>query len=152
MKNEKRYKKLLIDNFEGDAWLDISLLPTVALISAEDAARKIGKLNSIWQIVYHLACWREALLLRIKNKKPSIPENNFFEEIESTSEEAWQTLLQRLEDSQSALIRYLDGKSDIEWDKKPSGGNYTSFELMQSILQHDAYHLGQIVLIRKMLN
>lgn len=152
MKNKKRFKKLLTDNFEGEAWLDISLLPTVANIPAAEAAKNIYSLNSIWQIVFHITCWRETLLLRIKDRKPPVPENNFFEAIKVTSEEAWQDLLQRLEASQKALMELLEGKKDIDWDEQPSGGSFNNFELMQSILQHDAYHLGQIVLIKKVLN
>ncbi len=151
MKNEKRFKKLLIDNFEGDAWLDVALLPTVASIPAEDAAKNIYSLNSIWQIVQHLTCWREALLKKIKDKNPEIPDNNFFEELKDTSEEAWQNLLQRLEESQTAIIDLLKKDKDMDWDDKPSKGNYTVFELMQSLLQHDAYHLGQVILIKKLL-
>lgn len=152
MKNRKRFKKLFEDNFDGDAWLDVALLSTVAPVAAADAAKNIYSLNSIWQIIYHITNWRETLVLRIQNKKPTVPENNFFEEITDTSEAAWQTLLQRLEESQKNLVALLKGKKDIEWDDLPSKGNYSSFELMQSILQHDAYHLGQIVLIKKMLN
>lgn len=151
MKNKKRFKKLLVDNFEGDAWLDVALLPTVAVIPSLEAAKNIYSLNSIWQIVHHITCWRETLLLRIRDKKPSVPENNFFVDIEDTTEEAWQELLQRLEESQKELVEFV-GNKEIEWDEKPSGGSYSNFELMQSVLQHDAYHLGQIVLIKKMLN
>jgi uncharacterized damage-inducible protein DinB len=152
MKNKKRFKKLLEDNFEGDAWLDISFLPTVAVVPAAEAAKNIYSLNAIWQIVHHVTCWRETLLLRIRDKKPVVPEHNFFEAVASPTEEAWQEQLQRLELSQKELMGFLKEKKEPDWDDKPSKGNYSSFELMLSILQHDAYHLGQIVLIKKLLD
>lgn len=68
MENIKRIEKLLNDHFNGDPWIDMTIMGTLKTLSAEDAARKTEDMNSIWQIVNHMIAWREALLTRVKGQ------------------------------------------------------------------------------------
>ena len=151
MKENKRLKKLLKDHFNGDPWMDVQILGSLKGLSAKNAARNIYGLNSVWQIVYHMTCWRETLLQRAEGKRIPSPEDNYFVPLEDTSAAAWTAAVKRLKDSQKALLDYLSSGETGDMDEIPAGGEYTRYELLQSVLQHDAYHLGQIVLIRKML-
>ena len=150
MKENQRLKKLLEDHFNGDPWIDVQILASLDNLKAGDAAKNIHGLNSIWQILHHMTCWRETLLERIGGKKiPSAP-GNYFIEIEDISANAWLAAIKRLKDSQNKLALYLSNEIK-DPDTKPAGSSYSIYELVQAILQHDAYHLGQVVLIRKML-
>jgi|SRR6185436_15236648 len=145
----QRLKKLLSDHFDGSPWLDVNIMDTLKDISASKAAGKTGNHNSIWQIVNHMIAWREANLKRVKDEVLPAPDNNFIEEIKDTSEEAWKATLKKLERSQHNILSFLESADDSVLEKIYIPNNLTYYEHLQGILQHDAYHLGQIVLLKK---
>lgn len=147
----QRIKKLLSDHFDGSPWLDVNIVDTLKGIPASKAVRKIGNHNSIWQIVNHMIAWREGILKRVKGEFFPSPENNFIEEIKDISEEAWQATLKKLERSQRNLLSFLESADDSILEKIYVPNNLTYYEHLQGILQHDAYHLGQIVLLKKLI-
>ena len=150
MKENQRLSKLLQDHFNGDPWIDVQILDSLKGLTAKDAAREIHGLNSIWQIVQHMACSRETILERLSGKNLPAPAHNYFMAIEDTSAKAWEDAIRKLEASQKKWLGYLSAEIP-DPDGKPVAGAYSRYELIQGILQHDAYHLGQIILIRKML-
>lgn len=150
MSEIKRIRKLLSDHYNGDPWIDVNLKKTLNKIPVTIAAKKVNGMNSIWQITEHMIAWREALLKRIKGEHISAPQNNFFADIKNTSKENWKDTIKRLENSQKKLMTYLNSKN-IDLDEVyPSG--YSRYELIQAILLHDTYHLGQIIILKKKLN
>jgi uncharacterized damage-inducible protein DinB len=151
MKELERFQKLFRDHYDGDPWIEINIRGTLEGLSAKGASQKVGSLNTIWQIVNHAINWRETLLKRIQGENAPAPENNFIETITDVSEEAWSQTLKRLQSSQDHLLSYLSAEKEINLDEKPREGPYSRYELIEGILQHDVYHLGQIVLIKKMI-
>ena len=151
MNQLERFHKLFVDHYDGHPWIEVNLAATLEGITAADAAQKIGRLNSIWQIVNHLVSWRETLLKRINGESAPAPENNFIEDITDASSVAWKKTMERLQVSQGKLIAYLSGTEATGLDENPRQEQYSRYELIESILQHDVYHLGQIVLIKKLL-
>ncbi len=150
MNNIKRIQKLLNDHFLGEPWIDTNVLGTLKSITAKQATEKHKDFNSIWQIVNHMILWRLTLLKRLKDKSVIPPKNNFISEVKDTSPKAWKETIKKFERSQKNIISFL-GKSKDELLKKisPTSG-YSYYELVMAIVIHDTYHLGQIVLLKKM--
>ncbi len=148
----ERFNKLFADHYSGEPWIEINLIQTLNGINEGEANRKLGNLNTVWQIVNHMISWRETLLKRIQNQNIAAPENNFFDTVADVSHEAWELTKARLGFSQDALLGYLSPANAVNLDEHPNGGVYTRYELIQAILQHDIYHLGQLVLIKKLLD
>ncbi|MEO5569437.1 MAG: DinB family protein [Bacteroidia bacterium] len=146
-----RLKKLLSDHFDGSPWLDVNIMDTLKTISASQAAKKIDHLNSIWQIVNHIIAWRETNLKRLKDEIAADPQNNFIEEVKDTSEEAWQVSLKKLERSQHNILSFISTAKDSMLEKVYITNGFSYYEHLQGILQHDAYHLGQIILLKKLM-
>lgn len=152
MKETKRIAKLFEDLYNGSPWIDVTVMDTLKNISAEQAAKKvIPERNSIWQIVNHIIAWRENVLLRVQGNEMLTPNNNYFTEIENISETQWQKELDRLSNSQEQWIRFLDNFDESQFDKIYPSNKMTYYEHIHGILQHDAYHLGQIVLLSKLV-
>jgi uncharacterized damage-inducible protein DinB len=152
MDNLKYIKKLLNDHFSGNPWIDVTILSTLGELTAEQAAKKHGNLNSIWQIVNHMISWREALLGRLMDKPVDVPDNNFISELSDTSDKAWQETIKKFEYSQQKILKFLENsKEDMLETISPTSG-YSYYELTMSIMLHDTYHLGQIVLIKKLIS
>lgn len=141
--------KMIAGHYNGDPWIDVTLAGTLQDINADIAIFKKGDCNSIWQIVLHLAAWRETLLGRIKGEQIDSPENNFIEKTNDISEEAWSALKERLNKSQQNILQWLESEKEIDLDEKPGGELYTRQELIEAVALHDMYHLGQVVLLKK---
>lgn len=152
MENIKRIKKLLSDHYDGAPWIDITIMGTLKSLSAKQAAAQIGELNSIWQIVNHMIEWRKALIGRVMDKPVKHPRNNYISQIKDTSAKAWKDTLKKFERSQKDIITFLNKSGDPLLEKISPTSGYSYYELVLAILQHDTYHIGQIVLIKKLVD
>jgi uncharacterized damage-inducible protein DinB len=150
MKESKQISLLFQDLYSGNPWIDVSIIGTLNDITAEQAAKKIApNFNSIWEIVNHLINWRLNVLKRVNGEIIETPPNNYIVPIKEISDSAWKETLNRLEDSQKKWIIYLKNFDEKNFQKIYLQNNLSYYEHIHGIIQHDAYHLGQIVLLKK---
>lgn len=136
--------------FNGASWIDVNIVETLSSVTAEQASSKpFGNVNSIWEIVNHVVSWREAVLKRVQGIDFPSPGNNFFGPVSNISTLAWKETLKRLHKSQQEWSNFLMEMKEEELEKHSVTRNQTKYELISGILQHDAYHLGQIVILKK---
>ena len=152
MKEVISIQKLFSDLYNGDPWIGVNLVDSLKKIPSKNANRKIGDHNSIWEILNHLISWRLNVLERVQSRTLVSPGHNYFLPVENDSEEAWQSTLKKLEDSQKKWIEFLQSfkEEDLEKTYPPNGMNY--YEHIHGIMQHDAYHLGQVNLLVKLVS
>lgn len=152
MQESKRIIKLFNDLYNGSPWIDVNITTTLKDITAQQASKKIlpGR-NSIWEIVNHIISWRLNVLQRVQGKAIASPDDNYFVEIKDASALAWKNTLKQLKDSQTKWIDFLKKHNEKNFEKiyKVNGMSY--YEHIHGIIQHDAYHLGQIILLTKLL-
>ena len=147
----RRIGELLQNLYNGNPWLEVTLQTTLSGISAEQAAKKPGSMNSIWEITNHIISWRRNVLERVSGKTIITPEHNYFLPVTDTTESAWKQTLMDLQASQTEWNSFLNTMQDCKLDGIYSLNGHTHYEHIHGIIQHDAYHLGQIVLIAKHL-
>lgn len=151
MKESRRIQKLFTDAYNGDPWLDVTLMATLnSLTSVEAAKRILPNCNTIWEITNHIISWRENVLKRIQGEIIQTPQHNYIIPISDTSETAWQQTLLNLKVSQEKWIEYLKTFEEENFNKEYPTNKMTYYEHIHGILHHDAYHLGQIVLLAKL--
>lgn len=152
MKEKDRIIKSFEDLFSGDPWLSVNLMDTLEGISALQAATRIAPgRNTIGEIIHHVTQWRLTVLRRIQGEEVPSPEHNFLQSLEDTSETGWKETLDQLRRSHDMWIEFLRTWDESEFDTLYPGNNMTYYEHVQGILQHDAYHLGQVVLLSKLV-
>lgn len=150
MKEPQRILELFEDLYNGEPWLDITLIGTLENITAEQAAqKKYPDRNSIWEITNHLILWRLNVLDRVKGNAIETPETNYFYPIEDTSPEAWEKTIENLHYSEREWLVFLKSLPPKKLDDVYINSGLTNYEHIHGIIQHDAYHLGQIVLLSK---
>lgn len=147
---KERMIGLLQKLYDGEPWIDVTLKSTLGKLTAEQAAaRALEKCNTIWEIVNHLITWRNTVKERIKYNPIKTPGNNYFEKVLDTSKTAWVETLKKLDDSQNDWVAFLNNLNENDLQKTESASQMTYYELIRGIIQHDAYHLGQIVIMSK---
>ena len=110
--------------------------------------------NSIWSIVYHLTFWNERYLARFNGYPTTdqVENNDITFQISdvAVTEENWADAVNRLMSSllnwQDAIIQADDAKLDSPVIEGKEG---EWWETIANIAIHNAYHIGQIVDIRK---
>jgi uncharacterized damage-inducible protein DinB len=152
MKETKGIIKLFHDLYNGSPWVGVNILSTVQGISADQAAKKVfPKWNSIWEITNHVVSWRQNVMRRIQGEVIITPDHNYFTPVSDTSDIAWNHTLQKLEDSQQQWLLVLSQLKENDLERIYQNNNMTFYENIHGLIQHDAYHLGQIAMLAKAL-
>ena len=141
--------KQLTDLQHGDGWIGVNFKTALHDVTAEIAARKLSEnTNSIWQLVNHLIYWRTIVVTRLNGSTDHPPFADFLLP-EAIDEAHWKQTLHDFEAAyhlqRSTMLHFKEDNLHKSSPKK----DQTYFELLIGSLQHDAYHLGQIVLLKK---
>ena len=111
--------------------------------------------NSIAMIIQHLINWRVFAIEKMnKNQAFDIKINstNDWTKINIDSETEWTELLSKLISTQNKIIALLEELMvNNHLNDKVSGKDYSFEHLINGIIQHDIYHLGQIGLLHKQI-
>ena len=73
------------------------------------------------------------------------PKNN------SPSEDSWSELLTQFKNQNSKILNELKSKSESDFDQLVPGKSYTLSFMIEGLIHHNLYHLGQIVILNKLL-
>jgi len=143
----KNFIKQIEELYRGENWLDENFLKKFKLIDdvkafIQPAAGKHSAAEILWHCIY----WRKVVLKRMQGDfefgERTEKEQNFLP-LEDLKEKGWNYLLSEFENLQILLIDFLKTKDDnfLEEVCKPG---YNIRYLIEGIISHDAYHLGQI--------
>ncbi len=154
----------LIDQLErahdGDPWHGSPIKENLKGITAEQAARRPPNgAHSIWELVLHATGWRNEVARRATGAPAQDPEQGDWPAVGDPTPERWKAALTALDASHARLVEVVRTMSDaklLEPTNDPRnrelGTGVTYYELLHGIVQHDAYHSGQIAILKKILN
>jgi len=150
MNELSRISGLLKQSYDGRPWYGRSLLRLLLDLTPERAAAQpIPEAHSIWQEVLHIIAWRQ-FACRLLNGETTakLADNENWPPQPTADPVAWQKTLDDLAYTQDQLQAALDRLSDDQLQEKAPGQPDSFYVLLHGILQHDAYHVGQIALLR----
>jgi len=134
-----------------DNWTDIYLDDVISDITYEEAiALPAGATNSIAMLVNHLGFYNNIVMERLLGTDPVIDDTNGFN-ISVNSNEDWQRLKASVINSFKALADYVKALPDEKIFSLTPNGHSTFYKTLHGISEHAHYHLGQIVLLKKMV-
>lgn len=136
----------------GGNWTSSNLKDTLADVSWQQAVVKVQSLNTIAALVYHINYYVSAVSKVLQGEPLTASDKYSFDLPPIQSDEDWKHLLDKFwKDAEnfSGLIEQLpDSKLDEIFVDEKYGTYYRN---LQGIIEHTHYHLGQIVLIKKLL-
>ncbi|CAL68091.1 DinB family protein [Christiangramia forsetii] len=148
--------KSLSEVFEGEPWYGDSVMRKL-----ENVPYVIGyktcnpESHSAAQIVGHLIAWKTFAIEKLKcNDEFSIEidTEKDWPDIKVHTQEEWEALKRKLVAAQSEIYKCLNKKEDDSYlEEKVNGKDYDFYSLLNGVIQHDIYHLGQIGLIESQL-
>ena len=141
----------LDDAFSRSGWHGPTLRATLRRVDAREAARHArGAAHSIAEIALHCAYWKYAGHRRITGaKRGAFPwkGSNWFPLHNLTTEE-WKEVLRVLESMHAQLREAVLALPKKTLADVSPGAKVSNFKLIQGLAAHDAYHAGQIRLLR----
>lgn len=149
----------LLRAHSGDPWHGSPVMALLNGVTAEQAARRPPNgAHSIWELVRHMTGWRNEVAARILGKAAGEPEGGDYPGIGKPTPERWTAALGALGAAHRRLVDVTRGLSDEQLLRPTkdlrtdqSGTGATAYELLHGIVQHDAYHAGQIAILKRIL-
>lgn len=144
----KEYTRL----FAGDPWYGDNIVDSLQRIPAEHWHQPVGH-QTIARIVGHVLAWRKKLVEHLRSNVDFELAFRTVEEWPDVSQQTYQSLLGGLQQNQADFLDEVAKLTDSKLAQTvPFRHKYTTEEIINGVLQHDLYHLGQINLLAKLLS
>lgn len=145
--------KHIRDVYFGGNWTAVNLKDTLADVTWQQATTQVYAFNTIAVLVFHINYFINVVLPVLKGGPLHGSDKFSFDLPPIQSPEDWEKLLDKTwadAESFAALIEQLPEQKLWEDFSDHKYGNY--YRNIHGIVEHNHYHLGQIVLIKKMLS
>jgi len=154
MKNNVALRQQVVDlltakNAHADLEAAIAKLP-----SKLRGAKPKGFPHSAWQLLEHIRIANWDILEFSKNAKhasPPWPEGYWPKTEAPTNAAAWDKSVRQVRASMKGMIRLVRSKKTDLFAPIPHGTGQTVLREALLIADHNAYHVGQMVLLRRLL-
>ncbi len=144
--------KQLRDLHFGGNWTWSNLKDQLADVTWEQATTKVYSFNTIAVLVFHTNYFVDAVLKVLRGGPLDAKDKYSFDHPPIQSREDWEKMLDKVwtdAETFAALIEQMPESKLWEDFSENKYGNY--YRNIHGIIEHTHYHLGQIVLIKKLL-
>ena len=151
----------IVDQLErehsGDPWHGSPLSQILEGVTHAQAAKKpIASAHSIWELVLHMAAWKNEVRHRLSGAPAGEPREGDWPAVGDLSERSWQNAREQLELAHRLLVSAVRDLPETKLFEptndtrdRATGTGVTYYELLHGIVQHDVYHSGQIAVLKK---
>jgi hypothetical protein len=151
MKLTEQIAKQFRDLHFGGNWTAVNLKDTLTNVDWQQATTKIHSLNTIAALVYHTNYYVDAVLKVLEGASLNAHDRFSFDLPPIQSQGDWEKLLDKTwtdAENFAAMVERLPEEKLWEIFTEGKYGNY--YRNIHGIIEHTHYHLGQIVLIKKL--
>ena len=146
-----RLEEQLRLSFEGPAWHGPSVLEALEGVTAGGAYRhSIAQVHSIWELALHLAGTYRLVLRRIAGDSTPLSADEDWPIVRAPTEADWTAAIRALRELNQQLRREVAAFDPARLDKPlVTQSPYPAYVQIIGVTQHDLYHAGQIVLLKR---
>ena len=145
--------------YDGDPWHGSSVVALLAGVSATQAqARPAADVHSIAEIVAHMTSWTAEVTRRVSGHPAADPVEGDWPLPRAVDATGWAAMQLSLTNCMARLIEAVAGFPEKRWDEKVGdtrdaalGTGVTYQQTVLGLVQHFAYHGGQIAVLKKMV-
>lgn len=137
---------------DGDPWHGPSRAAVLADVTLEEAVRRPGAQgHSIWELVLHMRAWTREVARRVREGSTGNPREGDFPRVGAPSMDAWRAAVTSLAAAHAEVADAVREMSDARFGERVGGDdNGATFRItLHGLAQHDAYHTGQIAMLKK---
>jgi hypothetical protein len=147
--------KQLRELFLSGQWIgtDLNLKSQLDDVDVEMANTKYQSLNTIALLAFHLNYYLEGVMNVFKGGALVIRDKYSYNMPPITSQEEWDTMRENIYRNAEYFIYLVEQMPTSQLYDAFTNEKYGSYlRNLMGILEHSYYHLGQIVLIKKLIN
>jgi uncharacterized damage-inducible protein DinB len=144
----------LNDTFEGDPWFGRPVQQLLDEINEDIAFEKPNGQHSIVELIWHMINWKEFAIYSLnpdQEKDLHYFEQNDWKDLDHSNKNLFQEGIKKMQVVQKELVNILQMQQDDILEKVVPGRVYSFRKLLNGVVQHDIYHLGQIAYLWKLL-
>jgi uncharacterized damage-inducible protein DinB len=144
----------LKDVYNGEPWFGRSVHEILKEVDESIVFEKPSGQHSILELLWHMITWKEFTISRLRDendKSLKYFENLDWRTLDHSDKTLWQQGLQRFSELHNELVEVIPQQKDELLSKKINERNYDFRKLLNGVIQHDIYHLGQIAYLKKLL-
>lgn len=145
-----------LDNtLNGEPWFGRSAHSLLQEIDPDQVFRKTGNSgHSLADLLWHMITWAQFTLDRLEKKQE--PDMAAFESLDwrtiDPKEHSWKKGLKEFNAVYNKIITRLKTKEDAFLEEQVDYRSYNFQFLLNGLIEHTIYHLGQIAYVHKLLS
>ena len=143
----------IVSGYNDGAWPMVSVRDLFReMTPADAAAHPIPGAHSAWEIALHIGLWHDTVRRRLLSNEPIDygPEEDWPAPAAPT-EENWKAALDEIDRGLAELAVAVRRLQPERLDEIVPGKPFTVYFMLHGMPQHDLYHGGQVVLLKKLL-
>lgn len=144
----KQFRELYL----GGNWTGVSLMENLADVDWQQATIKVHSFNTIAALVHHMNFYVKAVIAVLHGELLTASDKYSFDHPAIVSPDDWKKLLDTTGVDAEEFARMVELLPERKlWENFADGkyGNY--YRNIQGVIEHTHYHLGQIILIKKII-
>jgi hypothetical protein len=136
----------------GGNWTDVNLKQTLSGVNWQQATTKVYSLNTIAALTYHINYFVVAVLNVLQGTPLTAHDKYSFDLPPINSEEDWKKLLDKIWSDAEKFVTLVEQLPESKLDEIFVLEKYGTYHRnLLGVIEHTHYHLGQIVVIKKIL-
>lgn len=148
----ERIRKILLDQFEGgNAHVDFN--QAIDGLRLEDTGKKMeSSLHTIWELVEHIRIAQLDILdfcLNPDYEAMSWPEDYWPKLSSPENLKQWDDAVEAFRGDHESMVELIGDPENDLLEPLPHGDGQTLFREAMLVVDHNSYHIGQIVQLRK---
>lgn len=139
--------------YEGPAWVGPCLRALVGDITWEQASfRPFADAHTIWEIVLHIRTWEDVVRRRLSSDTLIMPsEEEDWPRPHPVTDEGWKDAVGILDLGHLLLRQAIEQFPEQRLGDAVPGKDYSFYQMLHGVVQHDLYHAGQIAILKKVV-
>lgn len=138
--------------FFGGNWTSVNLRDTLKDINWQQATRKVHSCNTITSLVYHINYYVSSVLKVLQGEPLNAHDKYSFDHPTIQSQDDWETLVNKTLSEAEQFADLIEKMPDNKFGETFADEKYgTYYRNLHGIIEHTHYHLGQIVIIKKIV-
>lgn len=136
----------------GGNWSDSNLKDQLSNVSWQQANTQVYGLNTIVALTYHINYYVAGVLVVLRGGELDIRDKFSFDHLPITSKDDWRKLLKKSWDDAEQFAQEIEQLADSKLKEDFVDKKYGTYHRnLIGIIEHTHYHLGQIALIKKIV-
>jgi uncharacterized damage-inducible protein DinB len=143
------------DTLNGQPWFGRAVFNILGEVDESKANLKPeGAVHSLNELVWHMNTWAEFVLAHLENRS--------MDEIKTIEEKDWRLIdpgihgwkegIESLKSIHHNILKMLAAKDDEFLNEKVRNRDFNVRYMVNGLIDHNIYHLGQIAFLKKMLD